>query len=154
MCVHVVPLACASFHGDDGGIFHAAWSMRRPFGARFGKTGDVIGCGVRPDLAPEGVPLEAMRELRWPMEAPVAGRGRGGGGSPVFLNGGGAEGSLGGVSIFFTLNGVYLGEAFRGVYSGPLYPSVGADAAVQLEFNFGLEGDPPFSWNEHAEAGV
>lgn len=33
------------FHGDDGGIFHNAGSMRKIFGRSFGGS-DVIGCGI------------------------------------------------------------------------------------------------------------
>eukprot|EP00602_Paraphysomonas_sp_CaronLab_P005582 CAMPEP_0185027352 /NCGR_PEP_ID=MMETSP1103-20130426/12312_1 /TAXON_ID=36769 /ORGANISM="Paraphysomonas bandaiensis, Strain Caron Lab Isolate" /LENGTH=152 /DNA_ID=CAMNT_0027561309 /DNA_START=439 /DNA_END=897 /DNA_ORIENTATION=- len=38
--------------------------------------------------------------------------------------------------IFFTLNGVFLGYAFKSV-QGSLHPTVGIDANVKLEFNFG-----------------
>ena len=41
-------------------------------------------------------------------------------------------------TIFFTLNGNFLGDAFTDVTGGQsLYPTVGVDAIVQLEFNFG-----------------
>jgi hypothetical protein len=33
------------YHGDDGGIFHAAGSMVKEYGAHFG-VGDTVGCGV------------------------------------------------------------------------------------------------------------
>jgi SPRY domain len=33
------------YHGDDGGIFHNAGHMIRPFGPKFG-VGDVVGCGI------------------------------------------------------------------------------------------------------------
>lgn len=33
------------YHGDDGGIFHAAGSMIKEYGSHFG-VGDTIGCGV------------------------------------------------------------------------------------------------------------
>lgn len=46
-------------------------------------------------------------------------------------------------SIFFTLNGKYLGVAFEGVV-GELYPTVGVDARVSIDFNFGLQ---PFEFS-------
>jgi hypothetical protein len=39
-------------------------------------------------------------------------------------------------TIFFTLNGVYLGDAFSGI-KGEFFPTVGIDAAVNINFNFG-----------------
>jgi hypothetical protein len=41
-------------------------------------------------------------------------------------------------SIFYTLNGQFLGKAFKDVTSGiELYPTVGIDANVTAEFNYG-----------------
>jgi hypothetical protein len=43
-------------------------------------------------------------------------------------------------SIFFTLNGRYLGKAFKNVkMATPLFPTVGIDAQVDVEFNFGMK---------------
>jgi hypothetical protein len=39
--------------------------------------------------------------------------------------------------IFFTLNGKHLGTAFENI-AGRLYPTVGLDARVKVNFNFGL----------------
>jgi len=49
------------------------------------------------------------------------------------------DGVADGADIFFTLNGKLLGTAFQRVH-GQLYPTVGIDARVTVEFNWGYEG--------------
>jgi len=47
--------------------------------------------------------------------------------------------------IFFTLNGVNLGQAFSGVATyDRLYPTIGLDSNVSVQFNF---GDEPFKFD-------
>jgi len=144
------------YHGDDGGLFHAAWSMRRAYGPRFGRPGDVVGCGVRSSSARYLSTGTSSGGIGGVLGGDVSrsGSSSGGGGG----GGGSSDGGPASVSIFFTLNGVDLGIAFDGVRAGPLHPAVGADAAVRLDFNFGLEGDPPFAWQgmwkEPASGGI
>ena len=34
------------YHSDDGRLFHGSGTRSTAFGPRFGRVGDVIGCGI------------------------------------------------------------------------------------------------------------